>query len=118
MGAYYNISNQTKRECIDPGKIDGGGIKLYPVVCGNTANLLTFLMATSWRGDAVTVNCDERNDSADRYYQADADFHDGGVCDCPGGHFKDVTLEAIVAYNKAGEGWQPIKVHEEEDSSV
>jgi hypothetical protein len=79
MGVYYTISNETKKEFIDPAKVGGRSIKIGFVL--NCGPLLAWMMATKWRGDSVQIV----PDSSDHYEEVE--------------RYKDVTLESVAEFN-------------------
>lgn len=98
MGVYYNVSNETKKEWIDPGKIGKGGIKRFPVIYGQTANLITALMMDNWHGDLVQINAD----TSDHYFDVEKQY-------------KDITLEAVKNFNSGLEPENQIQLYVEDE---
>ena len=88
MGVYYNISNQTKKQKLEPSKIGGGSIKASMIF--NCGTLLAYLMMTCWRNDLITIN----GDSTDFYFEVQDTY-------------EDITEEAIKTFN---ERWQDCQI--------
>ena len=101
MGVYYNITNQTKKQSINPGKVGGGSIKQGMIF--NCGTLLAWLMMTEWAGDLVTINLD---------------LSEGLYFGARGGGYEDVTEAVVGRFNLrwAGTGMmkEPLQYREED----
>jgi hypothetical protein len=97
VGVCYNISNETKKEWINPGKVGGGAMKRYGMVL-NCGLLLADLMSRRWKDDNVKIN----DDLGDHYEEVKEGY-------------KDVTVEAVGSFNEVFEGDMKIETCAQED---
>lgn len=82
MGIYYNASNETKKQWLNPARVGGGGIKARAIYGGEFANLLVSMMMFSWYGDQVQINADD----VDHHLEVKETY-------------EDVTEDAVRRYN-------------------
>lgn len=84
MGQYYIAVNTPKREYLDPGRIDGQGVKYAATICGNLGKLVVFkLVHGEW--DSAEMVGDES--SGDTYFDAMEGY-------------RDITEETCARFNK------------------
>ncbi len=83
MGVYYVAVNHKNKEYLDPGKINGQGIKWGAMIYGDIGKLIVLKLITDeW--DNVKIIGDSNDDE---YYK---------IFDL----YKDITEETVSAYNE------------------